>query len=43
MDSANEILNWRLMGEGDEVTHVIDNQPGQVLRVVKILALNVEA
>lgn len=37
--SADEVLHWRLMGKADEVTHVVDNQPGQMLRVMQVLTL----
>lgn len=37
--SADEILHWRLMGQADEVTHMVDYQPGQMLWVMKVLTL----
>lgn len=36
---TDEILHWRLVGETDEILHVVDNQPGEVLRVVQVLTL----
>lgn len=37
--SADEILHRRLMGKADEVTHMVDNQPGQMFRVMEVLTL----
>lgn len=39
VDSTYEVLHWRLMGKADEVTNMIDNQPGEMLRVMEILTL----
>lgn len=39
VNCADEILHRRLMGKVDEVTHVVDNQPSQMLRVVQVLTL----
>lgn len=36
---TDEILHRRLVGETDEILHVVDNQPGEVLRVVQVLTL----
>lgn len=39
MDGADKILHWRLMREADEVTHMVDNEPCQMLRIMEVLAL----
>lgn len=36
---TDEILHWGLVGEADKILHVVDNQPGEVLRVVQVLTL----
>lgn len=42
VNCTDEILHWRLMGETDEILHVVDNQPGEVFRVVQVLTLQGE-
>lgn len=37
--SANEVLHRRLMRKVNQVTHMVDNQPGQMLRVMEVLTL----
>lgn len=39
--STDEILHWWLMGKINEVTHMVDNQPGQMFGVVEVLTLNI--
>lgn len=41
MYSTDEILHWWLMGKINEVTHMVDNQPGQMFGVVEVLTLNI--
>lgn len=42
MHGTDEVLHRRLMGKVDEVTDVVYDQPGQVLRVVQVLTLQRE-
>lgn len=40
VNCTDKILYRRLMGKVNEVTNVVDNQPGQMLRIVQVLTLN---
>lgn len=39
MDRADEVLHGGLVGQADQVLDVVHHEPGQVLRVVQVLAL----
>ena len=38
---TDEVLHWGLMGQADQVTDVVHDQPGQMLRVMEVLTLHI--
>jgi hypothetical protein len=39
MDGADKILHWGLVGQLDQVCHMVDDQPRQVLSITQVLTL----